>query len=219
MPSQKQKARRRRPAKSPARRAPGQLFESLLALQKRLRDPGGCPWDREQTFQSLRTFLLEETYEALDALDSGQMPEFASELGDLLLQIVFHSLLAQEAGLFTIEEVIEGVHNKMVRRHPHVFGKAKVSSSGEVLKNWEQLKLQERAKSALARKQAAPESILDAVPRNLPALSEALQLTRRAASIGFDWEGPQEVIGKLAEESEELLDALRDQRPASAGRE
>jgi tetrapyrrole methylase family protein/MazG family protein len=197
---------------------PGKQFENLLALQKRLREPGGCPWDREQTSRSLRTFLLEETYEVLDALDSGDMHEFASELGDLLLQIVFHSLLAQEAGLFTIEDVIEGVHSKMVRRHPHVFGNVKAVTSSEVLKNWAQLKLQERAKCAPAGKRTEAESLLDAVPRNLPALSEALQLTRRAAGIGFDWDRTAAVFAKLAEESAELIAALHKESPTSAER-
>jgi ATP diphosphatase len=190
---------------------PGKLFENLLALQKRLRGPGGCPWDREQTSQSLRTFLLEETYEALDALESGDMHEFASELGDILLQLVFHSLLAQEAGQFSIEDVIEGVHNKMVRRHPHVFGSVKAATSSEVLKNWEQLKLQERAEFASAGKHSGPESLLDAVPRNLPALSEAFQLTRRVSGIGFDWDRSEAVIAKLSEESAELLAALSEE--------
>ncbi|MGC1289940.1 MAG: MazG family protein, partial [Candidatus Acidiferrales bacterium] len=118
----------------------GKLFEDLVALQERLREPNGCPWDREQTHHSLRPFLIEEAYEVLDALDSDDGQKFAGELGDLLLQIVFHAELAREAGRFDIGDVIRAVHTKMVRRHPHVFGKVKARSSAQVLKNWEQLK-------------------------------------------------------------------------------
>lgn len=140
----KPKARRKR---SQPRRVggAGKLFEELVALQKRLRAPNGCPWDREQTHQTLRPFLVEEAYEVLDALDSNDAQKFAGELGDLLLQIVFHAEMAKEAGAFDISDVIRGVHSKMVRRHPHVFGKVKARSSAQVLKNWEQIKAEERA--------------------------------------------------------------------------
>ena len=145
------KRRARKPALSP--RIPltrrdklaGEWFAKLVALQARLRAPNGCPWDREQTHASLRKFLIEETYEVLDAMESGDPHEFASELGDLLLQITFHSILAEEAGAFTISDVIESIHTKMVRRHPHVFGDAKAKDSAAVLKNWEQIKAAERA--------------------------------------------------------------------------
>ncbi len=140
-PSARINPRRRASSK---RRAPGVLFEDLLALQARLRAPGGCPWDREQTHASLRTFLLEETHEVLDAMDSGDPRKFASELGDLLLQIIFHSLIASESGQFDIRDVIEAIHTKMVRRHPHVFGDVKAKTSAQVLKNWEKLKAEER---------------------------------------------------------------------------
>src|ERR1700678_3912453 len=123
----------------------GKWFEKLVALQARLRGPNGCPWDREQTHASLRKFLIEETYEVLDAMESSDPGEFASELGDLLLQITFHSILAEETGAFTISDVIESIHSKMVRRHPHVFGNAKAENSAAVLKNWEQIKAAERA--------------------------------------------------------------------------
>src|SRR5277367_2938249 len=122
----------------------GKWFEKLVALQARLRGPGGCPWDREQTHESLRKFLIEETYEVLDAMESSDAKKFYSELGDLLLQVIFHSILAEETGAFTISDVIESVHTKMVRRHPHVFGNAKAKDSKEVLKNWEQIKAEER---------------------------------------------------------------------------
>ncbi len=184
-------------------RRAGELFEDLLCLQARLRAPGGCPWDREQSHASLRTFLLEETHEVLDAMESGDPKEFSSELGDLLLQIIFHSLIASETRQFDIRDVIESVHTKMVRRHPHVFGDVKASTSTQVLKNWERLKAEEK-KSASGGKSQARESLLDGVPRSLPALMEANQLTRRAAKIGFDWEKLEDIFAKLTEEADEL---------------
>ncbi len=188
----------------------GKAFESLVALQARLRAPNGCPWDREQTHDSLRTFLVEETYEVLDALDSGDPRKVADELGDLLLQIVFHAELAAEARKFDIGDVIEHIYSKMVRRHPHVFGSVRADSSAEVLKNWEQLKAKERAKSNQEAQApaATSASILDAVPRNLPALLEAHQLTRRAANVGFDWPDVNGILAKLAEEKRELEELL-----------
>ena len=184
----------------------GKAFESLVALQARLRAPNGCPWDREQTHDSLRTYLVEETYEVLDAIDGGDARKFADELGDLLLQIVFHAELAAEAGRFDIADVIEQIYTKMVRRHPHVFGEARAKTSAQVLKNWEQLKAEERAKSQPS--QAASASILDAVPRGLPGLLEAHQLTRRAANVGFDWPDVKGIFDKLAEETRELKSAI-----------
>ena len=192
-----------------ARKRIGKAFESLVALQARLRAPNGCPWDREQTHDSLRTYLVEETYEVLDALASGDAHKFADELGDLLLQIVFHAQLAAEVGKFDIADVIEQIYTKMVRRHPHVFGKIRAETSAQVLKNWEQLKAEERAKNQPAQPAPAPAaSILDAVPRSLPALLEAHQLTRRAANVGFDWPDVDGIFEKLAEETAELKSAL-----------
>src|ERR1700722_13770407 len=130
---------------TPRDKVAGKWFEKLVALQARLRGPGGCPWDGEQTHESLRKFLVEETYEVLDAMDSGDPRKFASELGDLLLQVIFHSVLAEEAGNFTVSDVIEAIHTKMVRRHPHVFGDVQAGTSAAVLKNWEQIKAEERA--------------------------------------------------------------------------
>jgi MazG family protein len=181
-------------------RAAGKWFEKLVALQARLRGPAGCPWDREQTHESLRRFLIEEAYEVLDAIEEGDPREFASELGDLLLQVVFHSILAEEEAAFTISDVIESVHTKMVRRHPHVFGDVSARTSGEVLKNWEQIKREERAEEG----SVADESILARVPRSLPGVLEALELTKRAAKIGFDWESLAGIIEKLEEERREL---------------
>lgn len=191
-----------------ARKRIGKAFESLVALQARLRAPNGCPWDREQTHDSLRTYLVEETYEVLDALDSGDPRKFANELGDLLLQIVFHAELAAEAGKFDIADVIEQIYTKMVRRHPHVFGNVRAETSADVLKNWEQLKAEERAKSKISEAKAPNASILDAVPRNLPGLLEAHQLTRRAANVGFDWQDVNGIFDKLAEETAELKQLL-----------
>jgi MazG family protein len=209
----------------------GEWFAKLVALQARLRAPNGCPWDREQTHASLRKFLIEETYEVLDAMESSDPHEFASELGDLLLQITFHSILAEETGAFTISDVIESIHSKMVRRHPHVFGDAKAEDSAAVLKNWEQIKAAERAnangkegKAGTAGKSGnatdaitAPESILSGVPRSLPGVLEAYQLTRRAAHIGFDWDNLFGIFEKLDEEKREILASLQtDAAPPSA---
>jgi MazG family protein len=202
----------------------GEWFTKLVALQARLRAPHGCPWDREQTHQSLRKFLIEETYEVLDAMESSDPREFASELGDLLLQITFHSILAEEAGAFTISDVIESIHSKMVRRHPHVFGDAKAKDSAAVLKNWEQIKAAERAQTNGKEgkvpnenaAKAAPESILAGVPRSLPAVLEAYQLTRRAAHIGFDWDNLAGIFEKLDEEKREILASLDSAAPPAA---
>jgi MazG family protein len=196
-------------------RAAGKWFEKLVALQARLRGPNGCPWDREQTHESLRKYLIEETYEVLDAMESGDPRKFSSELGDLLLQVVFHSILAEESGTFTMSDVIESVHTKMVRRHPHVFGDAKAGTSAAVLKNWEQIKAEERAaedKSAAAS--AAADSILGGVPRSLPAVLEAYQLTRRASHVGFDWEDLGGIFDKLDEEKREIESTLKSAAPA-----
>jgi len=202
----------------------GEWFERLVELQARLRGADGCPWDREQSHESLRTYLVEETYEVLEALDSGDDAKIVGELGDLLLQIVFHAQLAREAGRFDIAEVIERIHTKLVRRHPHVFGEAKAKTAAQVLKNWEQLKKEERqaenrgkrdtegffgpAKSAGPQNDSTGEgeeaSVLDGVPRTLPALLEAYQLTRRAANVGFDWENIEGVLEKMKEEVGEL---------------
>ena len=197
----------------------GALFEALVALQARLRAPRGCPWDRQQTHQTLRTYLIEEAYEVLDALDSGDHAKIAGELGDLLLQIIFHAQLAREAGQFDIADVIEKVHTKMVRRHPHVFGGVKARTAAQVLRNWEQLKAEERRAelSAVSSPESdAHASLLDGVPRTLPALLEAYQLTRRASRIGFDWDEIAGLLDKLAEETRELRQELHAEKDASA---
>src|SRR5437867_9989556 len=186
----KQTKKAKRPARSTGKSSkkkeltPGQWFEKLVAVQARLRAPNGCPWDREQTHQSLRTYLLEEAYEVLEALDKGNDAKFAEEMGDLLLQIVFHSQIAQEQGRFTVADVIRAIHNKMIRRHPHVFGEARARNSAEVLRNWEQIKAEERRTSKEPGKkdsQGEPASLLDGVSRALPATLEGFQLTRKAS--------------------------------------
>jgi MazG family protein len=185
-------------------RAAGKWFAKLVALQARLRGPNGCPWDREQTHQSLRKFLIEESYEVLDAMEASDSAKFASELGDLLLQVIFHSILAEESGRFTISDVIESVYAKMIRRHPHVFGDVAANTSAAVLKNWEEIKKQERAG------EGAEDSVLAGVPRSLPAVLEACQLARRASHVGFDWENLEGILEKLEEEKREIASLLAD---------
>jgi tetrapyrrole methylase family protein / MazG family protein len=200
---------RPRPTKRPATRT-GKLFEDLVGIQARLRAPGGCPWDREQTHQTLRTYLIEEAYEVLDAIEKGNAVELTEELGDLLLQVLFHADIAREAGAFDISNVIVGIHDKLVRRHPHVFGNVKAETASQVLKNWVRLKAKEKQKGQLDRAapKDSPQSVLDSVPRSLPALLEAYQMTRRAGQIGFDWEHVEGIFEKLKEESHELQSAL-----------
>jgi MazG family protein len=200
-------------------RAAGKWFEKLVALQARLRGPHGCPWDREQTHATLRKYLIEETYEVLDAMESGDPRKFSEELGDLLLQVVFHAILAEETGSFTMSAIIESVHSKMVRRHPHVFGDVEAGTSAAVLKNWEQIKAEERAKERpgsgnQARDAEAAESIVAGVPRSLPAVLEAYQLTRRASHVGFDWDNLAGIFEKLEEEKREIESTLGLAGPA-----
>ena len=182
----------------------GEWFERLVALQARLRAPNGCPWDREQTHATLRTYLIEEAYEVLDAMNSGDDVKFAEEMGDLLLQVVFHSQIATEQGRFTVADVIREVHEKMVRRHPHVFGEKRARDAAEVLRNWEQIKAQERQGNPTAKTEERPKSLLDGVPRTLPATMEGFQLTRKASRAGFDWDNAHGVFEKLREECAEL---------------
>jgi len=198
---------------SPKDLSPGDWFEKLVAIQKRLRDPGGCPWDREQTHHTLRTYLIEEAYEVLDALESGDDEKFVEELGDLLLQVTFHSQIASEERRFQVSDVIRTVHEKMIRRHPHVFGEKRAKDSAEVLRNWHRIKAQERqaresAEPAAAMAERKPESALDGVPRANPATLEGLQLTKRAARTGFDWDDAAGIFDKLREETGEIEGAL-----------
>jgi MazG family protein len=187
----------------------GDWFEKLVAIQKRLRDPGGCPWDIEQNHQTLRTYLIEEAYEVLDAIESGEDEKFVEELGDLLLQVTFHSQIASETNRFNISDVVQSIHDKMIRRHPHVFGEVEAKNSEEVLRNWQQIKTQERAAKEGARA-GEPErkSALDGVPKSIPATLEGLQLTKKAARTGFDWGNAAGVFAKVREETTELEHTL-----------
>ena len=181
-------------------------FARLVDIIARLRAPGGCPWDRAQTPQTLRPYLVEETYEVLDALDAEDWTELQEELGDVLLQVVLHAQLMAEAGRFDIADVVETIAEKMVRRHPHVFGDATAESPDEVSRNWARIKAAEkRAKAGAAADDGAQRSVLDGVPKSAPALIQAQRLGEKAAKVGFDWPSAAEVFDKVAEESRELL--------------
>jgi tetrapyrrole methylase family protein / MazG family protein len=183
-------------------------FRKLVDLMARLRAPDGCPWDRKQTPGSLTPFLIEECYEVVDALEEGSSDGIREELGDLLFQIVFHARIAEEEGRFTINDVINGIHEKMVRRHPHVFGNEQCATDKEVLANWEEIKKKEKGYEERR-------SILEGVPRNLPALLRAHRLQERASRAGFDWNHLNEALPKLDEEIAEFKDSLREE---SAGK-
>jgi tetrapyrrole methylase family protein / MazG family protein len=220
MPRKKSKAkasnRRKLPRKPKAFTAVpvGSEFQKLVGVMSRLRAPKGCPWDREQTHATLRTYLIEEAYEVLDAMESADDAKFAEELGDLLLQVLFHAQIAQEEGRFAISDVVREIHEKMIRRHPHVFGSARAKTAADVLRNWEQIKKGERKlkngeeSDQLKETNEGEESLLDGVPRTLPGLVEALQLTRKAARIGFDWDSVDGIFAKLQEETQELRRVL-----------
>jgi tetrapyrrole methylase family protein/MazG family protein len=182
-----------------------QGFTKLVEIIARLRGPGGCPWDKQQTHTSLREFLLEESYEALEALDEEDYKKLCQELGDLLLQIILHTQIASEKGEFKLADVLDGINTKLVRRHPHVFGDVHVESSEEVSHNWESIKKGERDSEA---------SILENVPRQMPALAYSQDIQRRVAQVGFDWENIDGVIDKLAEEVKELTQSVNQEEKA-----
>jgi len=175
-------------------------IEAIFEVVHRLRQPGGCPWDREQTHESLRPYLLEETYELLEAIDAGDDAKMREELGDLLLQVAMHAEIAAEEGRFDAKQVSEAVAAKMVKRHPHVFGDVSVANADEVLRNWEHQKMHE------ARKAGNNESVVDRVPATLPALAWALGLQKRAARVGFDFATPSAAAQSVAEEAKELAE-------------
>ena len=185
-------------------------FDELVAVMERLRAPGGCPWDREQTYGSLAQYLLEEAYETFDAIQeadsTGDITNLKEELGDLLLQVVFHATIGAERGEFNIEDVADGIAKKLILRHPHVFGEAKLESAADVLDNWDTLKANERKASGKIEKTKG--SILDEVPVHFPALLEGLKLTKKAAKAGFDWKETAHVFDKLHEEVGELQQAM-----------
>ena len=182
----------------------GEKFERAVNIMARLRAPGGCPWDREQTFDSIKPYTLEETYEVFEAIENRDWQELSGELGDLLLQVLFYAEMAREAGYFSIDDVVDRLSDKLVKRHPHVFGDTKAASSHEVVRNWEALKKAEASKKNALTDEAKRQSLLSGVSRAMPALLEATKLSRKAASIGFDWSEITGIFEKLDEEVAEL---------------
>jgi ATP diphosphatase len=197
----------------------GKRFERAVSIMARLRAPGGCPWDREQTFDSIKPYTLEETYEVLEAIDNRDWHELSGELGDLLLQVLFYAQMAEEEGTFTIDEVLDRLSQKLVDRHPHVFGDVKADTSAEVLRNWEALKAEEKKKRLQARggdptkPETNPDSVLAGISAGTPALLEASKLSSRAARVGFDWPSIEGLFDKLHEEIDELKENLHDFPP------
>jgi nucleoside triphosphate diphosphatase len=192
----------------------GERFERAVEIMARLRAPGGCPWDREQTFDTIKPYTLEEAYEVLEAIDNHDWPELTGELGDLLLQVLFYSEMAREAGYFSVDDVLDRLSTKLVDRHPHVFGEAKADTSAEVLRNWEALKAEEKKKRVTADGEKmtgsdVAESVLAGVSSKMPALSEAYKLSSRASRVGFDWPDIEGLFEKLAEETSELREELK----------
>src|SRR5579875_1275685 len=204
----------------------GELFAEAVSIMARLRAPGGCPWDREQTFATIRQYTLEETWEVLDAIERENWPDLADELGDLLLQVLFYAEMAQDAGYFTISDVIRNLNRKLIRRHPHVFGEAASAAAGnraaglethgigasEVLRNWDEIKKREK-------KDRGEQGRLDSVSRAMPALMEASKIGSKAAKVGFDWPDIHGVLAKLREETGELEAEIREEKAAAAAEE
>jgi len=178
----------------------------------RLRAPGGCPWDREQTFDTIKRYTLEETYEVLEAIDNRDWQELPGELGDLLLQVLFYAEMAKEEGRFSIDHVLEALCSKLVSRHPHVFGDVKASDSAQVLKNWEALKVQEKSKNlhTAGQDRPTPQALLSVVSSKMPALIEAHKISSKAAHVGFDWPTIQGLFEKLSEETRELQEHVQN---------
>jgi ATP diphosphatase len=212
----------------------GERFERAVAIMERLRAPGGCPWDREQTFDSIKPYTLEETYEVLEAIDNRDWPELAGELGDLLLQVLFYAEMAKEQGSFSVDDVLDRLSTKLINRHPHVFGDTKADTSADVKRNWEAIKVEERKlkektleeekkpQAAGAQSDATPakpenRSILAGVSSAMPSLLEAYKLSSRAAQSGFDWPNVEGLFDKLTEETNELREQLQ-QFPAPGPR-
>ncbi len=178
-------------------------FQGLLDIMKALRGPGGCPWDREQSKETLKPFVIEEAYEVIEAIDSGNVNDIKEELGDLLLQVVFLAQLAEETGEFKMDDVIQGISDKLVRRHPHVFAGETKETAEEVLKKWESIKIDER-------KEKASSSVLEGVPKQMPALLRAHRITEKASRVGFDWTSIEQVFNKLEQELTEFEEAVRE---------
>ena len=192
----------------------GERFERAVDIMARLRAPGGCPWDREQSFDTIKPYTLEETYEVLEAIDNRDWHELTGELGDLLLQVLFYSQMAREEGHFSIDDVLDRLANKLVDRHPHVFGEVKADTSAEVLRNWEALKAEEKRKRTESGgpkvADADAQSVLAGVSSKMPALLEAHKLSSRAAHVGFDWPEVEGLFAKVEEETKELREELKD---------
>jgi MazG family protein len=211
----------------------GERFQRAVSIMARLRGPGGCPWDREQTFDSIKPYTLEETYEVLEAIDNRDWDELPGELGDLLLQVLFYAQMAKDEGTFSIDDVLDRLSKKLIDRHPHVFGDVKAETSSEVLRNWQSLKALEKEKKEKEKGRlltnsdsrpdpATPESVLAGVSTAMPALMEAYKLSSRAAHVGFDWPDMDGLFEKLEEETKELQHGLEDfpapgPRPHSQG--
>src|ERR1700678_4058925 len=180
----------------------GERFERLVGIMARLRAPGGCPWDREQNFDTIKPYLLEETYEVFEAIDQRDWPGLAEELGDLMLQAVFFAQMAAEEGKFGIDDSLDAISEKLIRRHPHVFADGDAKTPDDVKRRWDEIKADEKKE-----KGTAPQGRLDSISRKLPALVEAQQLSAKAVAAGFDWSTPEEVLEKLDEELQELAEA------------
>ncbi|HZM10976.1 MAG TPA: nucleoside triphosphate pyrophosphohydrolase [Candidatus Limnocylindrales bacterium] len=195
----------------------GERFERAVSIMARLRGPGGCPWDREQTFDTIKPYTLEEAYEVIEAIDARDWPELTGELGDLLLQVLFYSQMAAEEQLFSIDDVLDRLSNKLVDRHPHVFGEVKAETSGEVLRNWQALKAEEKKKRQQASgddvdgtKAGHPDSVLHGISSAMPSLMAAYKISSRAAQVGFDWPNIEGLFDKLEEETDELRENLEE---------
>jgi MazG family protein len=193
----------------------GERFERAVSIMARLRAPGGCPWDLEQTFDSIKPYTLEETYEVLEAIDNRDWDELPGELADLLLQVLFYAQMAKDQGTFSIDEVLDRLCSKLIDRHPHVFGDVKADTSSEVLRNWQALKIEEKKKKAAETggDKHSPESVVAGVSTAMPALMEAYKLSSRAAQVGFDWPDIGGLFEKLQEETEELHQGLEEFPP------
>jgi len=187
----------------------GDRFQRLVEIMARLRAPGGCPWDREQTYDSIKPYTLEETYEVMDAIDRRDFPGLAEELGDFILQAVFYAQMAAEEKRFTISDSLDAINEKLVRRHPHIFADGDAETSSEVLQRWDEIKAQEKKDKGVQ-----PTGILDLVLRAQPALTEAAQISRKAAGAGFDWPALEPVLDKVREELDELAEARQRLGPA-----
>ncbi|HET9698807.1 MAG TPA: nucleoside triphosphate pyrophosphohydrolase [Terriglobales bacterium] len=192
----------------------GERFERAVSIMARLRAPGGCPWDREQTFDTIKPYTLEETYEVLEAIDNRDWDELTGELGDLLLQVLFYAEMAQEEERFSIDDVLDRLSNKLINRHPHVFGDVEAKTSAEVLKNWEAIKAQEKKKrleaggGKSAPKESNPDSVLSGVSKGVPSMLEAFKISSRVAHVGFEWPQISMLFDKLHEETRELQTEL-----------